>query len=109
VLGEIDRLLDEADLIKFARVVPSEDDCESLFSLALAIVQKTVPAVVAPGSEAANAPPGSSGPGGASQAGEARQAGDASQAGEASQAAPAAEASEAGEAGEKTEPERGAS
>lgn len=46
VLLEIDRLLDEADLVKFARVVPSPDDCGELFALGEKIVKETMPQVI---------------------------------------------------------------
>jgi len=44
VLGEIEQFLLEADLVKFARQVPSESQCESALSRADEIVQKTRPA-----------------------------------------------------------------
>lgn len=47
VLVEIDKVLDETDLVKFARVAPSEDDCASLCELADRIVRATIPAAVA--------------------------------------------------------------
>jgi hypothetical protein len=44
VLAEIDRLLDESDLVKFARVTPAPDDCRVLLELGEAIVRATMPA-----------------------------------------------------------------
>jgi hypothetical protein len=43
VLPEVERLLDESDLIKFARVTPSTEECERLFSLGETIVKATIP------------------------------------------------------------------
>ncbi|HEU4406856.1 MAG TPA: hypothetical protein VFS43_16430 [Polyangiaceae bacterium] len=47
VLAEIDKVLDETDLVKFARVAPSEDDCVVLCELADRVVRATIPAAVA--------------------------------------------------------------
>ncbi|MBN1610650.1 MAG: hypothetical protein JW940_28735 [Polyangiaceae bacterium] len=44
ILSEIEQFLLEADLVKFARQVPSEPQCESALSRAEEIVQKTRPA-----------------------------------------------------------------
>ncbi|MCU0655535.1 MAG: hypothetical protein MUF64_09675 [Polyangiaceae bacterium] len=44
VLPEIERLLDESDLIKFARVTPTREECEALFALGETIVKETIPA-----------------------------------------------------------------
>jgi hypothetical protein len=43
VLPEVERLLDESDLIKFARVTPTTEECEGLFSLGETIVKATIP------------------------------------------------------------------
>lgn len=43
VIGEIDKLLDESDLVKFARVPPAAEACEELLSLAFTIVRRTIP------------------------------------------------------------------
>lgn len=47
VLAEIDKLLDETDLVKFARVTPDEADCVALCELADRVVRATIPAAVA--------------------------------------------------------------
>jgi hypothetical protein len=47
VLAEIDRVLDEADLVKFARVEPTAADCAALCELADRVVRATIPAAVA--------------------------------------------------------------
>ena len=44
VLAEIDRLLDESDLVKFARVTPAPEDCRVLLELGETIVRATMPA-----------------------------------------------------------------
>lgn len=56
VLPEIDRLLDEADLVKFARALPAPDDCRALLALAETIVRSTIPASLAPGELGAGGP-----------------------------------------------------
>ena len=43
VLAEIDRMLDESDLVKFARVTPAPDDCRMLLELGDAVVRATMP------------------------------------------------------------------
>lgn len=43
---EVDRLLEECDLVKFARYVPSHEECEEVLKLALSIVQRGRPAVM---------------------------------------------------------------
>jgi hypothetical protein len=60
VLIEIDRLLDESDLIKFARVTPSMDDCGILFGLGETIVKQTIPLATVP-EQLAGGPPAASG------------------------------------------------
>jgi hypothetical protein len=60
VLAEIDRMLDESDLVKFARVTPSPEDCKALDQLAEDIIRATIPRFDAPRPEAsppAAAPP----------------------------------------------------
>ncbi len=47
VLVEIDKVLDETDLVKFARVAPTEEDSAALCELADRIVRATIPAAVA--------------------------------------------------------------
>jgi hypothetical protein len=47
VLAEIDQVLDETDLVKFARVAPTADDCAALCELADRVVRATIPATVA--------------------------------------------------------------
>jgi hypothetical protein len=43
VLPEVERLLDESDLIKFARVTPSAEECQALFALGETVVKATIP------------------------------------------------------------------
>jgi hypothetical protein len=43
---EVERLLEECDLVKFARYVPSHEECEEVLKLALSIVQRGRPAVM---------------------------------------------------------------
>jgi hypothetical protein len=43
VLDEIERFLRQADLVKFARLTPSEPECATVLSEAEAIVEQTVP------------------------------------------------------------------
>lgn len=50
--GEIDKLLDESDLVKFAGVVPAATTCGELFGLAETIVRHTMPHVEQPLSQA---------------------------------------------------------
>jgi hypothetical protein len=47
VLGEIDKVLDETDLVKFARVEPTEADSVALCELADRIVRATIPPAIA--------------------------------------------------------------
>ncbi|HEU4536165.1 MAG TPA: hypothetical protein VFS00_18705, partial [Polyangiaceae bacterium] len=63
VLAEIDKVLDEADLVKFARVTPDEADCVALCELADRVVRATIPAAVA--AEGLVPPAGRPAPGGA--------------------------------------------
>jgi len=46
VLDEIERFLRQADLVKFARLTPSEPECAAVLSDADAIVEQTVPVAV---------------------------------------------------------------
>lgn len=43
---EVERLLEECDLVKFARYVPSNEECEEVLKLALSIVRRGRPAVM---------------------------------------------------------------
>lgn len=43
VLSEIERLLDDSDLIKFAKVTPTTEECDALFLLGETIVKETIP------------------------------------------------------------------
>jgi hypothetical protein len=44
VLGEVEAFLREADLVKFARLTPSEEECRRALDHALLLVERTVPA-----------------------------------------------------------------
>ncbi|HYP90048.1 MAG TPA: hypothetical protein VEQ59_17885, partial [Polyangiaceae bacterium] len=44
VLGDIERFLRQADLVKFARLTPSEPECAAVLAEADSIVENTVPA-----------------------------------------------------------------
>jgi hypothetical protein len=44
VLDEIERFLRQADLVKFARLTPSEPECATALAEASRIVERTVPA-----------------------------------------------------------------
>ncbi len=49
VMAEIERVLSDADLVKFAKMPPDAEGCSQLLSLAEAIVRATIPASLAPG------------------------------------------------------------
>lgn len=57
VLDEIERFLRQADLVKFARLTPSEPECAAALAEAEAIVEQTVPAPMPVAAEPAPAPP----------------------------------------------------
>lgn len=65
VLDPITQFLREADLVKFARLTPSEQECEAVLELAETLVHRTLPA-------AGRAPPADSPSGPAAEAGGAR-------------------------------------
>lgn len=51
VLDEIERFLRQADLVKFARLTPSEPECATALGEAELIVERTVPPLQQPGTE----------------------------------------------------------
>lgn len=58
ILSDVDQLLEEADLIKFAKVIPSQETCKTLFSLAEQIVRSTIPVQTTPTADPSSEPPG---------------------------------------------------
>jgi hypothetical protein len=59
VLDEIERFLRQADLVKFARLTPSEPECATALTEASFIVERTVPPPTPPGAAAAAPSPSS--------------------------------------------------
>lgn len=57
VLDEIERFLRQADLVKFARLTPSELECSTALADAEQIVERTVPPALPVGAPAAAPPP----------------------------------------------------
>jgi len=57
VLDEIERFLRQADLVKFARLTPSEVECSTALADAQQIVERTVPPPTPAGATAAEPPP----------------------------------------------------
>lgn len=49
VMAEVERVLSDADLVKFAKMPPDADGCTKLLALAETIVHATIPASLAPG------------------------------------------------------------
>ncbi len=43
VIGDVERVLDESDLVKFARVTPTAEECDALDKLGESIVRSTIP------------------------------------------------------------------
>lgn len=56
VLDDIERFMREADLVKFARLTPSEVECATALSQATSIVERTIPAPAPPGAPATEQP-----------------------------------------------------
>ncbi len=57
VMAEIERVLSDADLVKFAKAPPDPEGCLQLLALAEAIVHATIPASLAPGEAGAGQVP----------------------------------------------------
>jgi hypothetical protein len=57
VLDEIERFLRQADLVKFARLTPTEAECSGALADAEVIIERTVPPPAPPGTAPPSAPP----------------------------------------------------